>query len=64
MINSRARLLQLLCHGSVGDVKDPTSLFEKSRGLSLVIVVWPEGDCSNWLTLLRYPCHKVAKLNK
>ena len=42
----------LLCHGLAGDVKDPSSLFEKSRRLSPVIVVWPEGDCSNWLTLL------------
>ena len=29
-----------------------------------MIVVGPEGDCSNWLTLLRYLCQKLAKLNK
>ena len=60
----RSCLLHLLSHGLVGDVEEPTSLFEKSRGLSPVIVVWPEGDCSNWLTLLRYPCQKLVKLNK
>ena len=46
------------------DVKEPTSLFQKSRGLSPLIVVWPEGDHSNWLTLLRYPCQKLAKAHK
>ena len=62
MINRRSRLLHLLSHGVVGDVKEPISLFEKSRGFSPVIVVWPEGDRSNWLTLFRYPCQKLAKL--
>ena len=31
MINRRSRLLHLLCDGLVGDVKEPTSLFEKNR---------------------------------
>ena len=56
MINHRSHLLYVLCHGLVGDVKEPTSLFETNRGFSLVIVVWPEQDRSNWLMLLRYPC--------
>ena len=64
MINHRSRLLHLLSDGLVGNVKEPTSLFEKTRGLSPVIVVWHEGDRSNWLTLLQYPCQKLAKLNK
>ena len=28
-INRRSRILRLLCHGLVGDLKEPTSLFEK-----------------------------------
>ena len=45
-INRRSLLLHLLSHGLVGDVKERTSLFEKSRRLFPVIVVWPEGDLS------------------
>ena len=32
--NRRSRLQHLLGHGLVGDVKEPTSLFEKSRRFS------------------------------
>ena len=47
MINRRSRLLHLLSHSLVGDVKELTTLLEKSRGFYPVIVVWPEGDRSN-----------------
>ena len=42
MLNRRSHLLHLLCCGLVGDVKEPTSLFEKSRD-SPGVVVWPMG---------------------
>ena len=33
-VSRRSRLQHPLCRGLVGDVKEPTSLFEKSRGFS------------------------------
>ena len=49
----------------VGDVKETTSLFEKSKGFSLVTVVWPVGvgaSCGFCRTviafLLRHGCRR------